>query len=76
MGLLQPWHFLILLLVVVLGGGVLLAVVLSRKRPPGPVAPPPGFYPDPENPARDRFFDGRGWTPQTRARTGPAGPLR
>lgn len=76
MGGLSPWHWLILILVGLIVGGVILVVTLTRNRPPAPMGVPPGWYPDPQDPALERFFDGRGWTPQTRGRPGPGGSLR
>lgn len=32
----------------------------------------PGWYPDPQWPAAERFWDGRQWTAQTRVPTKPA----
>lgn len=44
--------------------------------PPGaaPVAPGPGWYPDPGNPGQARFWDGHSWTDLAGPPPGPAGP--
>ncbi len=52
--------------------------------PPGPAAgatpsmpalPPPGWYPDPGDPARARFWDGVAWTDQVAPGAAPATPV-
>jgi hypothetical protein len=41
-----------------------------QNRPPAgsSAGPAPGWYPDPENPAQFRYFDGRVWTSSTQLR--------
>src|SRR5262245_13534044 len=48
----------------------------AAPRPPdGPAAPPPNWYPDPQDAARFRYWDGSRWTERTRpATTAPTAP--
>ncbi|MGW0037134.1 DUF2510 domain-containing protein [Gordonia sp. NPDC003376] len=67
MGAVSWWHWLIVLVVIgvfaaaaAVGGVVLVVKASSAKRPQsGPV---PGWYPDPRNCARYRYWDGLRWT--------------
>lgn len=36
--------------------------------------PPPGWYPEPGNPRRERWWDGVTWSPHTRTPAGARGP--
>jgi uncharacterized RDD family membrane protein YckC len=44
----------------------------SPPVPPGRHAAPSGWYPDPVNPANERYWDGWQWSRTTRALSGPA----
>lgn len=46
----------------------------SPPAPPGRHAAPSGWYPDPVNPANERYWDGWQWSRTTRATEHPAGP--
>lgn len=39
-----------------------LARLMARKQPPPAAPPPPGFYDDPHDPTRTRWWDGAAWT--------------
>jgi len=43
---------------------------------PVPSAPPTGWYPDPADPARQRYWDGTNWTAETRQAAPPPTDLR
>ena len=46
----------------------------SPPAPPGRHAAPGGWYPDPLDPARERYWDGWQWSRNTRVAEGPAQP--
>ena len=73
MGALSPVHFLLSLLVLavvvgVVAGIVLLIVKASKSTVFG--AKRADWYPDPQNPAMARYFDGSSWTSHTQPRRG------
>jgi hypothetical protein len=80
---LSPWHLVVLLvisaiIVAVIVGFVVLNLRLAKPKsvndqgvPGTPSAPAPGWYPDPNDSSRMRYFDGRVWTSSTQPR-GPA----
>jgi hypothetical protein len=54
-------------------GAVVSGIVLIAQPKPAqqnqlPAGPAPGWYPNPENPAELRYFDGRAWTSSTQLR--------
>jgi Protein of unknown function (DUF2510) len=54
----------------VVSGIVLVAQPKTPQQQPAswPAGPAPGWYPDPENSAQFRYFDGRVWTSSTQPR--------
>lgn len=46
----------------------------SPPAPPGRHAAPLGWYPDPSDPSRERYWDGWQWNRSTRPAAGPTGP--
>lgn len=56
-------------LIVLLGLVMLIVGLVRRRRPavalPGGMLPPASWYPDPSDPAQQRYWDGHQWTDQT-----------
>ncbi|WP_371828050.1 DUF2510 domain-containing protein [Rhodococcoides fascians] len=70
----SPWHILIVLAVITIPaiviGAVVYSVVASNRKSRVSAAPvqfatPPGWYPDPGQQNRLRWFDGKAWTDST-----------
>jgi hypothetical protein len=65
---------LLLILIGVVGAIVSGIVLIAQPKTPHQqpaslsAGPAPGWYPDPENPAQFRYFDGRVWTSSTQLR--------
>lgn len=49
-----------------LAGPLLSGPQLASTTPPAPPAPPAGWYPDPREPGRLRYWNGQAWTADTR----------
>ena len=75
MGSVQPWHFFFIILVALIVFGAMRVARAAKLRTlPPPVARGsgadfPGWYPDPRDATRDRYFDGHTWTNETRPKT-------
>lgn len=65
--------FILLIVIVIAIVAVIVLAVMSVKRksldshgiPGVPTGPPPGWYPDPNDPNYVRYFDGQAWTEST-----------
>lgn len=73
------WSLILLVaaavIVAAICGVIALVVYLSKSKPANPYGVPPaqisaapGWYPDPNNPAWMRYFDGQVWTSSTQPR--------
>lgn len=71
MGSFSIWHWLVAFVILaVIAAVVTVAVILvvNAARKPSVRLPPPGWFPDPQDPNQFRWFDGRSWTDGTKPR--------